>query len=221
MGTYLLHIAGHEGEEMVAAQTRGFVMAYSPEYRSTQMDAALLPDLAAIGSGQVLSLDAPAEAFAHTLPPVRGTTDLWAWFLTTAILLLPLDVGLRRIIFGREDVQQLWAKLQDRLPKPQTVPRPAVSSAGRLLQVKEKQRAETSAEIAPKRVGQTSKQRSVSALSDRMPLAHETDPQAGTQERASETSSQAGPTTAEPEVEEETTVRRLMRVKQKRREGKG
>jgi uncharacterized membrane protein len=229
-GTYLLHIAGREGEEMVAAQTRGFVMAYSPEYRSTQMEAALLPDLAAIGSGQMLSLDAPAEAFAHTLPPVRGATNLWPWFLMVAILLLPLDVGLRRIIFGWEDLQQLWAKLGDRLPKPQTVPQPALSSAGRLLKIKGKQSVETSGEIVPESVSQAGRQRSVSALSNRTLLAGETDPQVSTQERVAGTSLPAGAAgtsltveaaTVEPDIEKETTVRRLMRIKQKRRKSKG
>jgi Mg-chelatase subunit ChlD len=204
-GTYLLHLAGQEGEEMVAAQTRGFVMAYSPEYRAMQMDEALLPDLAAIGNGRVLPLDAPVESFAHTLPPARGTTDLWPWFLVVAILLLPLDVGLRRVIFGREDIQQLWLKVQPWLTRPQPVAQPEMTSAGRLLKVKGKQRVEKPAETMP------AAKRSVSEVASE-PVRGLASPQVGQPGNLEK---------GEAVTSSETTVQRLKRVKQKRQKGGG
>lgn len=149
-GTYLLHVAGQEAGELVAAQTRGFVMSYSPEYRTDTVEETLLADLATIGGGQVLDLDNPAAAFAHTLPPAQGTTPLWPWFLTAAILLLPLDVGLRRVIFGWTEVELLWAKIRQRLPQRRPVaPQPEASSARQLLRVKDKPSQSASAEVLP------------------------------------------------------------------------
>jgi Mg-chelatase subunit ChlD len=138
-GSYLLHLAGQDGAELVAAQTRGFIMAYSPEYRTTEIDETLLPGLAEIGGGTVLDLANPAPAFAHTLPPAEGSTPLWPWFLSAAILLLPVDVGLRRIAFGRAELRQLWARLGNQLPQPQTKPAPTKASpVNRLLKIKDK-----------------------------------------------------------------------------------
>ncbi|MFQ5612503.1 MAG: VWA domain-containing protein, partial [Anaerolineae bacterium] len=136
-GTYLLRLSAQAGQEVVAAQTTGFVLTYSPEYRTTGVDAALLPDLAEIGGGQVLSLAEPGAAFAHSLPPARGQSDLWPGLLALAVLLLPLDVGLRRVVFGREEAREAWAKIRARLPQRRAV-QPEPSSAGRLLKVKER-----------------------------------------------------------------------------------
>jgi hypothetical protein len=179
-------------------------MAYSPEYRTTQVDSMLLPDLATIGSGRVLSLEAPAEAFAHTLPPARGTTDLWPWFLLAATLLLPLDVGLRRIILDKKDLQRIWIILKARLPRPQAASRRQASSASRLLRAKTRQREKILKETEPMVIAQveplkgshSSKQQSIAG--------------------STRTGLELAPM---PEGSEESTVRRLMRVKQKRRAG--
>ncbi len=145
-GIYLLRTTGQDDDNLVAAQTRGFVMAYSPEYRTSDPDTTLLPDLAAIGNGQILSPATPQDAFAHTLPLAQGSTDLWPWFLLTAILLLPLDVAIRRVIIGQEDILQLWRKVQARLPQRPPPPQASVSSAGRLLKLKGQQQAEVMAD---------------------------------------------------------------------------
>jgi uncharacterized membrane protein len=210
-GVYLLHVTGQQAGSAVAAQTRGFVMSYSPEYLDPQGEAPLLPDLAEIGHGRVLPLESPAAAFAHTLPPARSATDLWPWLLMAALLLLPVDVGLRRIILGREDARQLLAKLIGWLPKQPARPQQPVSNAGRLFKVKERRagassetRLSTASPARPKRVSATrpepeAAQAQAAALSERTAAA------------------QAGQVEAVESKPEESTVQRLMRVKQKRR----
>jgi Mg-chelatase subunit ChlD len=205
-GIYLMHVTGQEGEQVTAAQTRGFVMRYSPEYRDTQIDPTLLPDLAALGGGRILPLAAPAEAFAHTLPPARSVTDLWPWLLAAAILLLPLDVGLRRIVVGREELRQAWAKLMGRLPTLPKQPQPQGSKAGQLLKIKDKQWAKPAAEIPPSPV------KSQKHLSS----------QVESQLRQPPTPKIPVPKPTplaqdQPESQEENTIQRLMRVKQRRR----
>jgi hypothetical protein len=209
-GAYLLHVTGQDGADLVAAQTRGFVMAYSPEYRATQTDPTLLPDLATIGSGQLLSLDTPAAAFAHTMPAAQGTTDLWPWFLALAILLLPLDVGLRRVRFGREELRQLSLKLQQAwaktglVPTPQRQPpaRPQVSSAGKLLKVK--------TSPAPSPPPATS---GVETSAGQVPVkaSHEAGPET--------TPPQPATSPDQPAEQPQSTVQQLMQVKRKRRGG--
>ncbi|MEM7346595.1 MAG: hypothetical protein AAF485_20320, partial [Chloroflexota bacterium] len=188
-GIYLLRIAGQDGESLVAAQTRGFVMAYSSEYRTPPVDETFFSDLATLGSGQVLSLESPGQAFAHTLPPVQAATELWPWLLLIAVALLPIDVGLRRIIFGKEDLRLFWRRMQERLPQRQAPAQSQPSSAGRLLKVK---RQETEEIIQP--TGTT-----LEVVAERDDPAPVTKPPA-----------------AEPEQVEESTVQRLMRAKQAR-----
>jgi len=111
-GTYLLNTTGREVDEVIANQTRGFVMAYSPEYGTTQIDQTLLPDLAAIGEGKVLSIDEPALAFDRSVTPVQTGTPLWPLCLFLASLLLPIDIALRRLIFDGASVKRLIAWLR-------------------------------------------------------------------------------------------------------------
>ena len=210
-GAYLLRLTAQAGDELVAAQTRGFVMTYSPEYRGTPVDPALLPDLAAIGQGRVLPLDQPAEAFAHTLPPARGATDLWPWLLTLAVLLLPLDVGLRRIIFGRADLQQLWARLRERLPQGRTAPQPRVSSAGRLLKVKQQPPP-----ASPwSRFGGRGRPQPGGEVKQGFEITPQEEPTLPT------ITPEPKVKPDQPQPEPESTVRQLMRAKQRRREQDG
>ncbi|MGI5837682.1 MAG: hypothetical protein ACOX87_14485, partial [Chloroflexota bacterium] len=71
---------------------------------------ALLKELAAATGGRALS--EPSEAFSREgLPPAPGWEPLWPYLLGFALLLLPLEVALRRIRalpFGRqaEDAEQ-------------------------------------------------------------------------------------------------------------------
>ncbi len=209
-GIYLLRVvgreagpeAGQEGDELVAAQTRGFVIGYSPEYRTTEPDTTLLPDIASLGHGQILSPTAPEAAFAHTLPPAQGSTDLWPWFLLVAILLLPLDVAIRRVIVGREDIRHLWLKLHARLPQRSPTPQPSVSSAGRLLKVKQKEPPDGPSPDGPP----------PDPVVSATPSKIEVSPSPV----AKPTPAPSTPSPKSDEVEAETTVRRLMRAKQRR-----
>ncbi|HVF98715.1 MAG TPA: hypothetical protein VND68_02645, partial [Chloroflexia bacterium] len=51
----------------------------------------------------------------HNLPAARSTSDLWPLLLFLAILLLPFDVGVRRLAITGADVARARAELQRRL----------------------------------------------------------------------------------------------------------
>ncbi|HEY86104.1 MAG TPA: VWA domain-containing protein [Chloroflexi bacterium] len=145
-GAYLLRVQGRDKDgKLVSNGTRGFVVNYSPEYAGDIAEPGLMRDLAELGGGRALTTADAAEVFAHTLPPVSGSSPLWPLLLTLAALLLPVDVGLRRIIVGREELQKLWQKTRSYLPRRQSraaapPSSPASSSAGKLLSSVKKQR---------------------------------------------------------------------------------
>jgi len=109
-GAYILHVSGTGvGDNPVAVdQTTGWVMSYSSEYdMSGRGDgAALLAGLAGLTGGRSLKND-PGLAFAHNLAAQAAATPIWPWFLLLAMLLLPFDIGVRRLVITRTDLQRL------------------------------------------------------------------------------------------------------------------
>ncbi|NTW97984.1 MAG: hypothetical protein HGB28_05470, partial [Oscillochloris sp.] len=109
-GTYLVQISGAEGERSVIQETAGLVVPYSSEYLSSQGNPALLRDLAALTGGAALS--EAAAAFAHLDMRVTSAREVGLPLALLALLLLPLDIALRRLMLRREDfgaLGQWWA----------------------------------------------------------------------------------------------------------------
>jgi uncharacterized membrane protein len=99
-GTYFLQLGGADVEgRPVFQRTAGVIVPYSPEYRQGQANPALLQALAAQSAGR--SLAAPAAAFDHTLDAVTRATPIGFALLLLAMLLLPLDIAVRRLRFGK------------------------------------------------------------------------------------------------------------------------
>lgn len=93
-GTYLVRVEG--GPPGVPA---GLVVPYSPEYRAMGRDDRALESVAAAGGGVLLA--APGEALRTPLPPSGARADLSAWALAAALLLVPLDIAVRRGLIAR------------------------------------------------------------------------------------------------------------------------
>ena len=116
-GVYLMRFSGQpadgkSGESF--AQTTGWTLSYSPEYRSIASNPDLLLRLAAITGGNVASAN-PADAFLHNLEASRAASLIWPWLLGLAALLLPLDVASRRLILTRQDLAHFSQVLKTRL----------------------------------------------------------------------------------------------------------
>jgi len=76
----------------------------------------LLRRLAETGGGRILDPENLADnAFLHDRQKTFQPRDLWEWFLKMAVLLFPLDVGVRRIQLDRDEVRRAWQKLRRRL----------------------------------------------------------------------------------------------------------
>ncbi|MBI5667033.1 MAG: VWA domain-containing protein [Chloroflexi bacterium] len=153
-GAYILHVqgTGTAGDRPVTFdQTTGWVMSYSSEYdvRAGRTDGAvLLNELAALTGGRSLT-DDPAAAFAHNLVAQRAFTPIWPWLLLAALLLLPFDVAVRRLIITRTDLQRARAFLF----RARQVEKPVTERLSTLMEAKERGRQRTAEIGAASTVG--------------------------------------------------------------------
>ena len=121
-GAYLIRVAGSDGDDSAAegvdaavAQTAGWVLSYSPEYRSLSGDPNALARLAAITGGGVAGQDL-AALYNHDLPvPRAAARPIWPALLLLAALLLPFDIAVRRLVVTRYEWQRAWLKVRERL----------------------------------------------------------------------------------------------------------
>lgn len=113
-GTYLVRLDVREGDEVLGQQVLGLAVPYSPEYRAAGADLSLLDRLARLTGGGPLG--EPAGAFAHDLPAADRAQDIWRGLLLVVALLFPLDVAIRRVMLGRQDLRKARAWLAARLP---------------------------------------------------------------------------------------------------------
>lgn len=112
-GVYAVSVQVTRGDEVLYRDATTAIRSYSPEYAPTEDDAGLLAAVAAAGEGR---LDpAPAAAFDPAgLTAGRTSRALWTVLALLALLMLPLDVGLRRLRIEREDLQQWRRRRRDR-----------------------------------------------------------------------------------------------------------
>ncbi len=135
-GAYFVRVAGSMEQGGGVAQTAGWVLAYSPEYRSLEGDPDYLARLAGLTGGSLLA--STEGVFAHNLPVDRVAQPVWPWLLLAAVLLLPVDIAVRRLALSRADFDKLAARLRPR--RPERAPASGLSRVGALLEVKERAR---------------------------------------------------------------------------------
>jgi len=159
-GAYFIRVAGGDGEEETAVgQTSGWVLGYSPEYQQFETNVPLLLSLAEKTNGRDLSAlaetadaDLPdglveaatAAVFSHDLPIQPAYQPIWMWLLLAAVLLLPLDIGLRRIVVTRRDWERAWAASFGRVLPARVVtePAPRTEQVSRLFEAKKRAKGE-------------------------------------------------------------------------------
>ena len=109
-GAYFMGISGQgtvADNPLQLRQTYGWVLSYSREYdvQAQGADINLLNDIAAITGGLDMSED-PTLPFVHNLVARNAFTPLWPWLLLAAMLLLPIDIALRRLTITRSDLRR-------------------------------------------------------------------------------------------------------------------
>jgi hypothetical protein len=121
-GVYLIRFSGQprEGQDSESfAETTGWTLSYSPEYKYLDSDPDLLVRLVALSGGKFATSN-PTDVFSHDLKATRSTRPIWPWLVLLAALLLPFDIASRRLIITRQDMARLreWAVERLGIQKP-------------------------------------------------------------------------------------------------------
>ena len=149
VGSYLLHVSQSAGGVIRHTTTTGLVVPYSPEYRDLGTDTATLRAIAQAGGGTLLS--SLSNIFKLPVPQVTATQSISELLLILAILLFPIDIALRRLVFRIEDVPAWQAAFRPQRAA-RSKPVPAEATVTRLRERVEGIRAARAAEPrAPKK----------------------------------------------------------------------
>ncbi|MCY3977323.1 MAG: hypothetical protein OXG23_04410, partial [Chloroflexi bacterium] len=73
-------------------------------------DERTLAEIAEITGGRNLA-ETPEDVFAHDLGERQAATDIWERLVLLALIVLPLDIAVRRLIITRSDLQRLRSYL--------------------------------------------------------------------------------------------------------------
>ncbi|MFN3373728.1 MAG: glutamine amidotransferase, partial [Chloroflexus sp.] len=144
-GTYLVQIAGARGDRVVIQETVGMVVPYSAEYRSAQANPGLLAELANITKGRFVN--EPKEVFSR-LNQVFSAQEIALPLLLFALILLPIDIALRRFMLRRSDFGPLGT-LAARLRPAGSTPVAPDPVLGRLRAARDQARRQMTGERSP------------------------------------------------------------------------
>jgi Ca-activated chloride channel homolog len=161
-GAYLASVSEEGG---VVALVAGAVNSYSPEFSIVTSDTNLLTEISEATGGaslpalagdaaQASNMNLFERRAARTMPH-----EIWAALMLVALLLLPLDVGIRRVHLSREQIERARAWVQSRLRRraPLQVEAEAAASLVSLKEARSRVRlSDAAAETAAASSGQTS-----------------------------------------------------------------
>lgn len=97
-GAYHLEVSLKQNDQVIYRQSRGMMVGYSDELRIRPTNETLLRSIAETSGGTYAP--APEHIFYRPNESANRPTPLWPYLLTAALLLLILDVALRRIDFS-------------------------------------------------------------------------------------------------------------------------
>lgn len=122
IGTYIVTVAEPDGKGGARSTARGFSLAYPAEYRSYRANRPLLDRVSSTTKGKALA--DPAEALRPVPDAGESITELWMYFVLAGALLLPLDIGVRRIALPVADILAkaiMWVRSRrtERMPHEQ------------------------------------------------------------------------------------------------------
>ena len=99
IGPYFLNIMQKQAGDIVNTQVTGTVISYPEEYLVSNANETLLSQLSSVSDGKYnISTE---DAFRPPENPVGLRIHLWRLFLIAALILLLIDIALRRIDMRR------------------------------------------------------------------------------------------------------------------------
>jgi hypothetical protein len=124
-GAYFIRLAGEDETADIAGGPDGPAGCWAtrPNTASLSRTYDLLARLADLTGGQNVAAIGTAVFCACAPGAGQFTRPVWPWLTLLALLLLPVDVGLRRLVVTRQDMARLWQWLFGRF-RPAAVPAP-------------------------------------------------------------------------------------------------
>lgn len=222
-GAYIVTVEAHGAGHAEAGQA-GMEVPYSAEYRVTGTDTSFLQSLASAGGGSVITR--PESTWLDNLSKVTADRALADQLWLLALLLLPIDVGLRRLAIERRDLERLWIAIRRASkrsepipPHSQPVPVPSGTSAWVMPQSHSSDRSRLGpwhaiASVRSHSLANTSRFRRPGAASRSMLSTHPPQ-QSGAVSRGSRASSES-PSSGQKTPTDDTTVGKLLAAKRRR-----
>jgi hypothetical protein len=110
VGAYLMRIETRDKEAQVSAmQVTGLAVSYSPEYRDLSTNYPLLHALARESGGRMITLE--ENVFEHDPRGSESSRDIWWGLALTALLILPFDIALRRLVIDFSPVYAFFRRV--------------------------------------------------------------------------------------------------------------
>jgi len=135
LGSYVVTVAEKDPTGATRVSSSGFSVPYPPEYRSFRPNRPLLSQVAKRTNG--IELKEPIQALRPVPNPGSSISELWPLMVFLAALLIPVDVGVRRLAIPfAEAIAKLWARIRAR----REVAVPQTEVVGRLQKAKERAR---------------------------------------------------------------------------------
>ncbi|WP_322488949.1 VWA domain-containing protein [Chloroflexus sp.] len=126
VGAYLVQVSAFDrAGQSLGSATAGFAVSYSPEYGRFAANPGLLADVAALTGG---SVDPPPTSLFT--PTTRAVYDVWPVtipLLWLALILLPLDIALRRLFVPLPEFTAVPVKRPARRVAAPDLPAPPVA----------------------------------------------------------------------------------------------
>jgi hypothetical protein len=194
-----------------ASRTLGLVSPAAQEYRRLGIDTDALRAFADAGGGRTLGLDPPEaegpSVWDHDIGASAFPTPIWPWLLLIAMVLVPIDVGVRRVALSRADLRRARSWLARRAglgqPAPDAVPGLAELRAAKERSARRSARSTEADAPAPA---------AAPAPPRRVATPHRSRPaQSPAPEPADETDGMADPSAPRVEPATETLAERLAR----------
>ncbi len=148
-GTYLIQIAGSQDDRVIVQEVAGLVVPYSTEYQLGQSNPALLAEIRQAAGGRDLT-DA-TDVFQPTNAVVVRAQEIALPLLWFVLILLPFDIGVRRLMLRRSDWSAARDQIARRFTSQPTAPVPASAdpTIERLAQAKQRAAPRSYARPAP------------------------------------------------------------------------
>lgn len=95
-GVYIINTRHAKDGKIVNTSETGFAMSYSSEYDLRESGSKYLLERIVNQTGGKI-IENPEDVFKDELKPVWSQTEIWAWLLSLSLLLLVLDIAIRRL----------------------------------------------------------------------------------------------------------------------------